>query len=335
MGDKLPTETRQWVIAEYPAAMVDVGTFRLETAPLPALKDGEVLVQNLMLALDAGMRLVAMNPNIRGYLPPTPLGSPVPGSCVARVLASRHPSFAPGDRISCRLGWKEHGVVSPAEGDRVPDGVDDGTALQMLVNSGMTAYFGVTDILKAKAGEVAVVSAAAGGTGCVAVQILKNRQRSGSKEKCDWLLTIGADHALTHRQPVPSLRSALLSLAPDGIDLFFDNTGGPVLAAVLPIVANRARIALCGAASVYNAADPSYPLDTTAMVTRRARMEGFLLPDYADRFGEARGKLTAWMREGKLVARQTVVEGFERVPEHFASLFQGAQNMGKLVVKFS
>lgn len=262
------------------------------------------------------------------------------GFAVGQVVASRNPAFKPGERVEGAFGWAEHSIVTPKENWKIPRGVPTELAIHMLGNSGLTAFFGCTEILKPKPGQLAVVSAAAGATGMIAAQILKIMGCkvigiAGSDEKCKWLVNeLGLDAALNRKDPPEEFLKKFAELTPNFVDLYFDNTGGFMLAAVLERIALNGRIACCGATEIYSKVDPRYPLNTLTLVSQRATMQGFLSPDYADRFPEAKQKLAGWIAEGKLKSKQFVGQGFEKLPQHFASMFEGV-NTGKLVVRIA
>lgn len=262
------------------------------------------------------------------------------GFAVGQVIASKNPAFKPGDRLDGLLGWTEHSILVPQESQRLPKGVLSEMAIHMLGNSGLTAFFGIREVLKPKPGETAVVSAAAGAVGMVACQLLKKMGCrvigvAGSDAKCKWLVeTLGIDAAINRREPSDVVLKKLAELTPNFIDVFFDNTGGFMLSAVLDRIALNGRIGLCGAVELYNSPDPRYPLNTLTMVTQRALMKGFLCPDYASDFPEAKKQLAGWIADGSLKSEQWVVRDFERLPHHFCSMFEGV-NTGKLVVRIA
>jgi NADPH-dependent curcumin reductase len=246
-----------------------------------------------------------------------------------------------GDTIFGLLGWQEYAVV-PASGPDtaqvVPPGIDAGTALGLLGVTGLTAWFGLTDVGRLVAGDHVVVSGAAGATGSVVGQLAKIQGAdsvvglAGTDEKCAWLLEeAGFDHAINYKEQ--DVGAELRRLLPGGIDVFWDNVGGPILDTCLGQLAMRGRVVLCGAISSYNDATlPPGPANYINLLIKRGRMEGFIILDYADRFAEAQLQLATLAMEGKLKAQAHVVDGLERAPEALNLLFTGG-NTGKLIVK--
>ncbi|KXS17701.1 NAD(P)-binding protein [Gonapodya prolifera JEL478] len=285
------------------------------------------------------MRAVGLNPHARGYSPPVPLGSVMPGGSLGQVVASKNPSFPVGERITGPAGWTQYYVTVPREPMRVQRGAKSVDVMSVLGGTGLTAYFGVFDILKPKKGQLAVVSGAAGATGLIAVQLLKIAgctvlAIAGSDDKCAMLKNqYGADYVWNYKEGRAAFKEKLRQL--DGgrfVDLYFDNVGGWHLAEVIDRIAQNGRICLCGQISLYNSKDPYYPLNTMTLVTQRGLMQGFIVIDYFKQFPEARKEMSKWIAEGKLKGEQTVVEGFDKVPQHFLKLFDGS-NVGKLLVK--
>ncbi|KAJ3337582.1 putative fatty-acid--CoA ligase FadD10 [Gonapodya sp. JEL0774] len=355
-----PPTARQWIVKSYPDGdLVPEKVFEARTAKIPPLKDGEVLVKQLYLSLDPAMRAVGLNPNARGYAPPNPIGSIMAGGSIGQIVASRNPAFPVGERLNTGMGWQEYFVIVPKEGMRSVKGAASVDLMSVLGGTGMTAYFGVFDILKPKPGQLAIVSGAAGATGLIATQLLKIAgctviAIAGTKEKCAALKSkYGADYAWNYKEGREAIKQKLRDLG-RFVDLYFDNVGGYVwacvctvveapavltdferrwiLAEILERIALNGRIALCGQISLYNSKDPAYPLNTMLLVTQRAIMQGFLVLDYVTKFPEARAKMANWIADGKLKGEQTIVEGFENIPRHFLKLFDGS-NTGKLLVK--
>lgn len=328
-------ENRQIILKRRPNGPVSRELFELRTAPLPELADGQVVVKTLYLSID---------PTIRGwierdtYLPAIELGAVVRSGGAGVVVASKHPRFSPGDRVFAMLGWQEHAILGDA--DRlapIPAGVDLRAALSVLGVTGMTAYFGLHEIGKPKAGETVVISGAAGATGSVAGQLARERGCrvvgiAGTDEKCAWLTReLGFDAAIDYKKEEVGRR--LSETCPKGIDVYFDNVGGPILNAVLTRLALRGRVVLCGAISQYDQLDDAYgPPNYLNLIARRGRMEGFLVLDYLDRFAEGARAIGALLSQGKLKYKTTVVDGLEHAPDALRRLFTG-DHEGKLLVK--
>jgi NADPH-dependent curcumin reductase CurA len=328
---------RRILLAERPEGAVSERTFRLEAAALPALAEGELLVKNLCLSID---------PTIRGwierdtYLPAVKVGEVVRSGGIGEVVESKNAAFKPGDRVFGLLGWQEYSVHGAKAGlNQVPAGVPLTDALGVLGVTGITAYFGLLDIGKPEAGQTVVVSGAAGATGSVAGQIAKLRGChvvgiAGRADKCRWITEeLGFDAAIDYKTEHVTKR--IFETCPKGVDVFFDNVGGPILDAVLANLALRARVVLCGAISQYNQLDAAYgPKNYVNLIGRRARMEGFIVLDYRERYMEAVMQLAGWVAEGKIRHKVHVLEGLERAPEALKRLFSGDHD-GKLLVQLA
>jgi NADPH-dependent curcumin reductase len=329
------TLNRRILLAARPEGAVSDRTFQQESAELPALADGELLVKTLCLSID---------PTIRGwierdtYLPAVKVGEVVRSGGIGEVVESRHPGFKAGDRVFGLLGWQEYSVHgAKAQLNPVPPGVPITDALSVLGVTGITAYFGLLDIGKPEQGQTVVVSGAAGATGSVAGQIAKLRGCrvvgiAGRPEKCRWITEeLGFDAAIDYKNEPVTKR--IFETCPQGVDVFFDNVGGPILDAVLANLALRARVVLCGAISQYNQLDAAYgPKNYVNLIGRRAKMEGFIVLDYRERYLEAIMQLAGWVAEGKIKHKVSVLEGLERAPEALGRLFSGDHD-GKLLVK--
>lgn len=334
---------RQWCIVGRPEGLAAASDFRWHEAPVPALGPGQALVRNLYLSLDPTNRLWMWEQDT--YLPAQALGQVMRGIAIGRVEASDNPKLPVGCHVSGLLGWQDYCVLEPgAPVNRLPDDPSIPLTLYfgLLGHIGTPAYFGVVEVGAAKAGETLLVSGAAGAVGSIAGQVGRNLGCrvvgiAGSDEKCAWLRdTLGFDAAINYRTDV--LPAALDRHCPDGIDVFFDNVGGPLLETVLDRMRVHGRIALCGAISQYNrpgvaAAEPG-PRNLFLMVSKRLRMGGFLSSDYAPRAREAADALLRWHREGRMQYRLHEVAGLEQAPAALNMLFDG-RNQGKLVVKIA
>ncbi|MEI6667787.1 MAG: NADP-dependent oxidoreductase [Acidobacteriota bacterium] len=328
-----------WMLAARPEGKFKPADFQWVEEPVPDLADGQVLVRVIFLSLD---------PTNRGwanatatYLPPIPLGSVMRGLGLGTVAASRHPGFAPGDYVQGMVGWQAYAVVDGAavtRFDRQPGvALDAYPAVFSFI--GATAYFGLIDIGQPKAGETLVVSGAAGAVGSLVGQIGKILGcrvvgLAGSDEKCAWLTgELGFDAAINYKRE-PVLRR-LRQHCPNGIDVYFENVGGDILDAVLALINHRARISLCGLISQYNeAVPPPGPRFFGNVLLKRARIEGFIILDYAARFPEAFAALGQWVAEGRLRYRTDIVEGLDQAPVAINRLFDGG-NTGKLLIRVS
>jgi NADPH-dependent curcumin reductase len=327
---------RQLRLARRPSGLVDDGTFELVEEPLLELRDGQYRVRIAYLSIDPTNRVwIREEPS---YLPPVAIGEVMRGGAVGTVVESRHDEFPVGARVMGMLGWQEYATGGDEVMARVlPPGVPLAHMLSVYGTTGVTAYFGMLDVGEPKAGDTVVVSGAAGATGSVAGQVAKIQGArvvgtAGTAEKCRWLTEdLGFDAAINYR--TEDLGARLDALCPDGVDVFFDNVGGATLDTVLRRLAIGARIALCGAISTYNETDQPPPIHWYMnLVVKRARMQGFLVLDYLDRFPEAVLQLVAWVEEGKLRWRDHIVDGLESAPRALNMLFTG-ENTGKLMVR--
>ena len=327
---------RQFKLAARPVGMVKRSDFDFTNAPIPEPGPGEVLIKVLYLSVDPAMR-GWMNEG-RSYIRPVAIGEVMRAAGVGRVIASNDPSIQVGDTVTAMTGVQDYAVLKASDVTKIDAQVAPiSQYLGALGMTGMTAYFGLLDIGQPKAGESVVVSAAAGAVGSLAGQIAKIKGCrvvgiAGGADKCRYLLDeLGFDAAVDYK--LGDLRKRLREQCPNGVNVFFDNVGGEVLEAALASLARHARVVLCGAISQYNASDSlKGPRNYMSLLINRARMEGFVVFDYAERFGEAARDLARWIAEGKLKAREDIVEGLETFPDTLLKLFRG-ENLGKLLIK--
>jgi NADPH-dependent curcumin reductase CurA len=328
---------RRMVLAERPTGMVDERTVRLEESDLPEPGAGEAL---------ARVRYISIDPTIRtwmddapGYLPPIAIDEVVRSGGVVEVISSKSDDYKPGDLLFGFTGWQDYVLASAAGGYQgLPPGVSPTMALSLFGITGMTAYFGLIDVGKVKEGDVVVVSGAAGATGSTVGQIAKIKGAAkvvgiaGGPRKCSWIADeLGFDETIDYKSDDVAAR--LREVAPDGIDLYFDNVGGPILDACLARLALRGRIVLCGAISGYNDRGAAKgPANYANLIIKRGRMEGFLILDYFDRLGEGQAEVAGWLAEGKIKSVEHVVEGLENAPDALNLLFTGG-NTGKVIVQ--
>ncbi|HZD86830.1 MAG TPA: NADP-dependent oxidoreductase [Gaiellaceae bacterium] len=326
----------QVTLAARPAGEPKESDFALVEAEVPGPGEGEVVVRNLWLSLDPYMR-GRMN-EARSYVAPVALGEVMGAQAVGEVVESRSPRYAEGDVVVGMFGWQEYAAAPAHQLRRLDPAVAPvSTALHVLGMTGLTAYFGLFSVGSATAGDTVVVSAASGAVGQVAGQLAKIAGCravgiAGSPEKIDDCLTLfGYDAALDYKRD--DLREGLKRECPDGVDVYFDNVGGPVSAAVHRRLALRSRIAICGQIAEYNQVPPEGgPRSVSFMIAKRVRMEGFLVNDFARQHEPALMRLAGWLREGRLRYREDVVEGLEHAPRAFIGLLNG-ENRGKLLVK--
>lgn len=327
---------RQWRLASRPTGMVSEEDFELVEKPLPEPQDGEILVQSEYLSVDPYMRgRMADRPS---YAEPVAIGEVMTGQAVGRVIASKSDRFSEGDSVLASIGWQEFGVVPSSEARRLdPELAPPSTALHVLGMPGLTAYFGILNVIQAQSGQSIVVSGAAGAVGSTVGQIAQIKGcraigLAGSKEKTRWLTDeLGFSAAINYRTS-DNLYQALKEHCPDGVHGYFDNVGGPTTDAVFALLAQNARIAICGQISQYNAeTPPTGPRVLWNLIVKRATVQGFLVFDYADQYRSALKELTEWVKDGSIQYKENVVEGFENMPQAFHGLFTGS-NTGKQLV---
>jgi NADPH-dependent curcumin reductase len=329
---------RKILLVQRPVEMFTDECFEVVEAEIPEPDDGEAVVKIEFFSLDPAMRGWARDEP--SYLPPIPLGEVMRSGAAGRVVASKNPALPVGAGVMGMLGWQEHAVIGGNTGAMVsalPDGVELVDSLSLFGSTGVTAYFGLLEIGQPKAGETIVVSGAAGGVGSIAGQIGKIAGCrvvgiAGTKEKCSWVVDeLGFDACIDYRRE--NVADALREVCPNGVDVYFDNVGGDILDAALQNMNDFGRIVACGMISRYNHAEPEPgPRHINNVVSRRLRIQGFIVIDFLARFGEAAMQLAAWAAEGKLKNRVQVVDGFLNAPTALNMLFSGA-NTGKLVVK--
>ncbi|KQO71703.1 NADP-dependent oxidoreductase [Methylobacterium sp. Leaf89] len=331
---------RRIVLAARPHGEPNASHFRLEEARMPVAKAGEVLLANRWLSLDPYMR--GRMSAAKSYAEPVAIGDTMVGATVAEVVESQHPDYRVGETVVGFGGWQDF-AVSDGRGLRRldPDAAPVTTALGILGMPGMTAYTGLLNIGKPKAGETVVVAAATGPVGSLVGQIAKRRGAravgiAGGPEKCAFLRdTLGFDAAIDHR--AENFPDALAAACPDGIDVYFENVGGAVFDAVLPLLNNFARIPVCGLVSGYNATElppgpDRVPVLMRAILSKRLHVQGFIVWDFAAQESAFLQEVGAWLRDGLVVHREDIVDGLEKAPEAFAGLLQG-RNFGKLIVR--
>ncbi len=336
-------ENRQWILARRPVGTFAEQDFELRRVPVPDLKDGQVLLRILYLSLDPSNRIWAREE--ASYAPPVAVGEVMRGFAIGRVMESRNAAYPEGALLSGFTGWEDYMVTDCAGMARaeMPEGIPLEARFAIFEHIGTPAYIGLTEIGKLKKGDTVVVSAAAGAVGSLAVQMAKNLGAgrvvaiAGSDAKCRWLTDeLGADVAVNYKRG--NLGAALAAACPDGVDVFFDNVGGETLEAVLELINMNARIAMCGAISGYDSdCKQPGPSNLSALLFKRAKMEGFICLDYAGNkaiWEKAHSDITKWYREGRLKYRLDVVEGLENAPKAVIKLSEG-KNEGKLLVKVS
>ncbi|MXV63283.1 zinc-binding dehydrogenase [Natronorubrum sp. JWXQ-INN-674] len=330
-------ETRQWRLESRPVGEPTHENFELVTVDRPDPGPNEVLVETLYQSVDPYMR--GRMRDAESYAEPWDVGDPMKAGVVGEVLESNADAFEAGDVVTGELNWAEHAVADAGELRRVnPDHGPISTALGVLGMPGVTAYWGLNDVGNPKPGDTVVVSAAAGAVGSVVGQLARLGGArvvgtAGSEEKIDWLTDdLGFDAAINYKE-TDDLSAAIDDACPDGVDVYFDNVGGPITDAVWPRLNVDARIAICGQIALYNATEvPTGPRKLAKLIESRAKVEGFLVSDYEHRWGEALERLSTFIRNDDLRYRENIVDGFENAPDAFLGLFEG-ENAGKQLVK--
>jgi NADPH-dependent curcumin reductase CurA len=328
---------RRITLAARPVGMPKESDFHLEESPMPRPAGGEVLVRALYLSVDPYMRgrLTGVTTYARGL----DLGEVIVGGVVGRVVESNDPRHMAGDTVEGMLGWQEY-ATAPAKALRKIDPAAGpiSSALYVLGMPGLTAYFGLLEIGRPHAGETVVVSGAAGAVGSLVGQIARIKRCraigiAGSHEKVRFLTgELGFDGAFNYRE-TPDYAAKLKELCPNGVDVYFDNVGGAITDAVMRRIATNARVAVCGQISQYNAVEPETgPRWLSQLVVRQAKVEGFLVTQFAERFEAGLRQLSTWLKEKRLVYREDVVDGLENAPRAFIRMLEG-KNIGKQLVK--
>jgi NADPH-dependent curcumin reductase len=331
---------RQWLFVRRPDGPVGDHNFRwVESGAIPSPKEGEALVRNLWISFAPTSILALTPPEERGGLP---LGSVMPSQTASVVLESKHPGWAPGDLLVGFTGWEDYSVTDGhafIDTYKVPADVPPNLAVGTLGITGLVAYFGVLEVGRPHPGETFLVNAAAGGVGSVAAQIAKIQGLrvigiAGGKPKCDWLLDeAGIDAVIDHR--TENVAARLDALCPDGIDIFFDNVGGPILDEALARLRRNGRIIVCGGTALYGQkVQPPGPSNYLQLCMVNGRMEGLLGRDYLDRFPEAIAVLRGWLDSGQLKSKEDVTVGLEHAPNALARMFRG-ENIGKQLLKIA
>jgi NADPH-dependent curcumin reductase CurA len=328
----------QWRLAARPVGLPKTTDWEYVEEPAAEPTDGQFQVQLEYLSLDPAMR-GWMNEG-RSYVPPVGIGEVMRGLGLGRVIDSRHPDFAAGERVSGQFGIQRYALSDGRGVTRVDTSLAPAPVhLGALGMTGLTAYFGLLEVGRPQPGQTVVVSGAAGAVGSVAGQIARIEGCrvvgiAGGPDKCAWLTDeLGFDAAIDYK--AGDVRAELRRHTPDGVDVYFDNVGGEILDEVLRRLARGARVVICGAISQYNAEQPPLgPANYMQLLVMRASMTGFLVFDYADRYAQAVSELAEWLRAGQLRSREDVVRGgLDDFPDVFLRLFRG-ENTGKLILQF-
>jgi len=335
-------KNRQILLASRPHGEPSAANFRMVETPVPQPADGQLLLRTIYLSLDPYMR--GRMSDAPSYAPPVDLGKVMEGQTVCEVVTSKAPNFAPGDIVVAGAGWQEYSVSESRLVRKIdPTLAPPSYALGVLGMPGLTAYGGLLNIGKPQAGETLVVAAASGAVGSVVGQIARIKGCrvvgiAGGDAKCRYVKEeLGFDECLDHRRP--SLAEDLRGACPNGIDIYFENVGGTVFDAVLPLLNNFARVPVCGIIAHYNATElPSGP-DRTALLLRhilvkRLTFRGFIVVDFASQFGDFLRDVGGWLREGRIKHREDITDGLENAPRELIGLLKG-ENFGKKIIRVS
>ena len=328
---------RRWILQSRPSGEINGDNLAFVTTELPDLQDGEVLIRNVYLSLDPTNRIWMSDQE--QYLPPVQIGATMRGGTIGVVEASRSERFAPGVLVNPGLGgWEDFTIAAGSGVSAVPQipGVPLTAFMSVLGATGLTAYFGLTEIGKPKPGETVVVSAAAGAVGSIVGQIAKLKGCrvigiAGGAAKCRWIVDeLGFDDAIDYK--AEDVGAALARLCPQGVDIDFENVGGPIMDAVIARMNNHGRMVLCGMISSYNATRPPQgPANFGRVLMRRLTIQGFIILDYLPRAAEAFGVLAPWVLSGQIKWKTQVVEGLENAADAVKRLFTGDHD-GKLLI---
>lgn len=334
---------RRWVLASRPHGEPVADNFRLEETNVPEPAEGEVLLRTIYLSLDPYMR--GRMSDAPSYSPPVELGAVMVGGTVSRVEESRHPNFKTGEWVLGYSGWQSYDVSNGDGLVKLGDAPEHPSwSLGILGMPGFTAYMGLLDIGQPKAGETLVVAAATGPVGATVGQIGKLKGChvvgiAGGPEKCRHAVEVlGFDLCIDHR--AADFAEQLASACPSGIDVYYENVGGKVFDAVLPLLNTSARVPICGLVSGYNATDlpdgpDRLPLLMGTLLKKRIRMQGFIIAqDYGHRIGEFQEEMGRWVQEGKIKYREQIIDGLENAPAALIGLLKG-ENFGKVVIRLS
>lgn len=329
-------KNKQLILKKRPTGHPDEHTWSLETNETKEPKDGEVLIEQHYVSLDPAMR-GWMNAG-KSYIEPVELGAVMRAGSIGKVIESKHPKYQVGDCLTGSGGVQQYVTTNAENWHKVdPNVASMPMYLSVLGMTGMTAYFGITEVGKLKEGDIVLISGAAGAVGSVVGQIAKIKGCrvvgiAGGKEKCDYLTNdLGFDAAIDYK--ADDMIQSLKEHCPKGVDIFFDNVGGEILDLALTKLRRNAKVVICGAISQYNnKANIKGPSNYLSLLVNRATMQGMVVFDYADQYGKAAKELGQWLAEGKLNSKEDIYEGIENFQKTYSRLFTGDKH-GKLVLK--
>jgi NADPH-dependent curcumin reductase CurA len=330
---------RQVLLKARPSAIPDAEHFEVVERPVPTIGDGQILVRNRYLSVDPAMR--GWVSAVANYSEPVAIGAVMRSLAAGRVEESKHPEFHPGDFVTGWFGWQDYAAVdSRAVESRVTEtDLPLSAALGVLGLNGITAYFGLLDVCQVRSDDTVVVSTAAGAVGSCVGQIAKIKGcrtvgiAGGAQKARLCQEEFGYDVAIDYKRD--DLDAALAAACPDGVDVYYDNTAGAISDAVYRCLRVGARVAICGTASIANWDPvPQGPRIERHLLVKRARVQGFVIFDYASRFAEARAALAQWVRGGAIRYREDILEGIDRAPGAIAGLYRG-ENLGKRLIRIA
>ncbi len=328
---------RQYYLASRPTGKPDAANVPVRDVPVAAPASGEVVLRNMYISLDPAIRgWMGDDPN---YIEPITLGEAVRSSVIGRVVESNSPDYAVGDVAMSLGGWEQYTTAHAVTLNKLDEnaGIPLSMFMGVLGPTGLTAYFGLLEVGKPKAGETVLVSAAAGAVGSVVGQIAKMKGcrvvgMAGSDEKCAWIKDdLGFDDVINYKT-CGDYEKAIRKACPEGVDIYFDNVGGDIMDAALNCLNKFARVAVCGWISTYNVPNAPGPSNLWQLVAESVTMQGFTLLDYLDRFEEGIGQLAEWLMAGAITSREEIVDGLDNVLPTFLKLFDGS-NTGKLLIR--
>ena len=325
---------KQFILKEAPDAKLDVSNFELQEVDVPKPEDGQVLVRNILLSIDAANRTWMQG---RTYRDQVIAGDVMPSYSVAEIIESKDPDFKKGQIVTADSFWAEYSVVASKDLNKCPDNISLSNLLSLFGIAGLTAYHGLFDVGEVKASDTVVVSAAAGSVGVYVGQLAKAVGCkvvgiAGGDAKCKKVVEeLGFDGCIDYKNA--NLVRELKTLCPEGVDLYFDNVGGKVLEAVLIRMKNRGRIVCCGAVSQYESPSPIGPRNIPGfIITKRLKLEGFIVMDFKERHLEAITHMKKLLNDGKITIIEDITEGLQSAPEALVNLLNG-KNFGKSMVR--
>jgi NADPH-dependent curcumin reductase CurA len=337
MGKSSGMTTKQIVLTGRPKGTPVLENFQTNILELAEIKDKEILLEAMYLSVDPYMR-GRMN-DAKSYSPPFEIGKPITGAVIAKVIKSNSVNYKENDIVTGHLPWQQRSIASENTLLKIDTSIAPASYyLGILGMPGLTAYFGLMHIGKPKAGETVVVSGAAGAVGIVVGQIAKMQGCrvvgiAGSDEKVKLLKQEFDFDEVINYKAISNITESIAEVCPTGVDIYYDNVGGQISDAVISNINFHARIVLCGQISLYNSTGiPMGPRLQPMLLTRSVLMQGFIIGNYQSQFDEGRRHLAAWVQQGKIKYKETIVKGFDKLPAAFLGLFEG-NNIGKMIVE--